>query len=147
MSCRPLIVLFPPRCLQQRHLLFDVSCQYQNLLQHRPHQPSMDEKDYFVSLVGHAAAHISQGTVCLLMRHWYVVFSSWPTIIHRPFSGELLLIVCRLGVSRGVLMWIAKGRNEVSWMKVAFFCTCRFPPHPDFGVFTYSKHTFGQALD
>lgn len=63
MSCRPLIVLFPLRCLQQRHLLFDMSCQYQNLLQHRP------QKDYFVSLVGHAAALISQGTVCLLMRH------------------------------------------------------------------------------
>lgn len=89
MSYRPLIILFPPRCLQQHHLLFDMSYQYQNLLQYRLQQPWMDNKDDFMSLV----AHISQGAVCLLMQHWYLVFGSWPTIIHRSFLGELLLIV------------------------------------------------------
>lgn len=117
MSCRPLIILFPPRCLQQCHLRFDTS-QYQNLLQHRPHQPWTDKEDYSVGLEVHVAARISQGTVCLLIQHRYLVLSSWPTIIHRPFSRELLLVVWRLGVSHEVLRWTVNGRNEVSWVKV-----------------------------
>lgn len=92
MSHRPLIILFALCCLQQRHLLSDMSCQYQNLLQGKSQQPWTDEKDDFVILLGHSAACISQGSVCLLMRHRYFVFSLWPTIIPGPFSGELLLV-------------------------------------------------------